>query len=373
MAKPLIKRLPAKVSYRDDILLYGSDNLYPQRVEEVVFASPITKSAIQVTADFINGMGFERNGEFMLGEYNANELLNCQSPDFALFTGVSFLLDVNMLGEIVDVCPVEFKYVRLGAPDKFGKIKTAKINVDWEEQLPANLKPKTLTYPIWINKEHAKALIENWDFASQGEFPGFLFYWTPKKNQYPLCSVDAVLDSSQTNAEIQIFELAGVQNGFLGATILKHQGKIADDQERNRLNNLVGTIQGAENANSVVVWEVPDGYDGEVLEQFPANNQDTLFENTNRTTVNRIVQTLAIPPSLLGIMPENSFFNMQEIEDSYKYFNVRTNNRRTILARIFNDLGKDFVTPVEFGGIVKQQFDGGITTPPPAPTPNENG
>lgn len=364
MAKPLIKRLPTKVSYRDDILLYGVDNLYPQRVEEVVFASPITKSAIQVTADFINGAGFSQNGDFLMGDYTVNELLNYQSPDFSLFTGVAFILDVNMLGDIVEVTPAEFKYVRLGAPDKAtNKIKTAKINIDWEEQLPKNLKPKVLTYPLWVNKEHAKAVIDSWDFETHGEFPGFMYYWTPKKNQYPLCSVDAVLDSSQTNAEIQIFELAGVQNGFLGATILKHQGKIQDDVERARLNSLVGTIQGSENANSVVVWEVPDGYDGAVLEQFPANNQDKLFENTNKTTVNRIVQALAIPPSLLGIMPENSFFSMQEIEDSYAYFNVRTNNRRTILSRIFNDIGKDFVTPTTFGEIIKQKFDMAILKP----------
>ena len=83
---------------------------------------------------------------------------------------------------------------------------------------------------------------------------------------------------------------------------------------------------------------------------------DKLFLNTNKTTVNRIVQTLAIPPSLLGIMPENSFFNMTEIEDSYKYYNVRTNNRRKQLARIFEDLGSNFVTPVVFGDIIPQSF-----------------
>jgi hypothetical protein len=356
MPAPLIKRLPTKVSYRDDILLYGPDNLYPQRVEEVVLSSPITKSAIQVTSDFLNGEGFELNGETLLGDYSANELLNRSTPDFSLYSGMALILDTNMDGEIVEVVPVDFKYVRLGAPDKNGKINTVKVSVDWEEQLPSAIRPKTLTYALWVSKDHAKAVIDSWDFESQGEFPGFVYYFTPKKNQYPLSTVDAVLDSSQTNAEIQTFELAGVQNGFLGATILKHQGKIADNGERARLEGMVSSIKGAENANSVIIWEVPDGYDGEVLEQFPANNQDRLFEETNKTTVNRIVQALAIPPSLLGIMPENSFFSMQEIEDSYRYFNVRTRNRRTVIARIFNDIGKDFVTPVQFGNVKQQQF-----------------
>lgn len=356
MGAPLIKRLPVGVSYRDDILIYGLDNLYPQRVESVILQSPITKSGIKVTADFINGSGFTLNGDFKIGDYTLNALLECSSVDFAGWDSLSLIVDVNMLGEIVELTPVEFKYVRLGAPDKNGKIKFAKVSVDWEEQIPVPLRPKMLSYVLWKGKEHAAEVINNWDFESQGEFPGFLYYKTPKKDQYPLSTVDAVLDSSQTNAEIQLFELSGVQNGFLGATILKHQGKITDNTERQRITNLVAGIRGAENANSVVVWEVPDGYDGEVLEQFPANNQDTLFDNTNKTSVNRIVQAMAIPPALLGIMPENSFFSMQEIEDSYRYFNVRTANRRKVLAACFNELAADFETPVELGEIKAQQF-----------------
>ena len=134
---------------------------------------------------------------------------------------------------------------------------------------------------------------------------------------------------------------------------------------------MVGSIRGAENANSVIVWEIPDGFDSDVLEQFPANNQDRLFENTNKSTVNRIVQALAIPPALIGIMPENSFFNMTEIDDSYKYFNVRTDNRRVKLARVFEEIGQSFVTPVVFGGIVPQSFSyiGEAAPVAPAPAP----
>ena len=353
--KPFIKRLPVSVSYRDDILLWGTDNLYPQRVEEVILASPITKSAIQVQADFINGDGFESDTQ--LGEYTANELLNLISPDFSTYTCFAAILDVNLDGEIVDIYPVDVKYVRLGTPNKKGEIKTVKVNVDWEEQLPLNLRPKMLTYILWPGKDAAKQIIEDWDFESQGEFPGFCSFITPRKNQYPLCTVDAVLDSSQSNAEIQVFELAGIQNGFQSASVLKHQGKIATEEERYRLMNLIDGVKGAENANSILLWEVPDGYEGEVLEQIPANDQDKLFEQTNKATVNRIVQALAIPPALLGIMPENSFFTMQEITDSYNYFNVRTNRKRGVLSRILNDIAKDFVTPAVLGNIKPQQFN----------------
>jgi len=352
--KPFFKRLPVSVSYRDDILLWGIDNLYPQRVEEVINSSPITKSALQVTSDFINGDGFLTDQQ--IGEYTFNELLNLSSLDYATYNAVAILLDVNLDGEIVDCHPVEMKYVRLGAPDKSLEIKTIRISVDWEEQLPIALRPKILTYPLWTGKDNAKEMIETWDVNSQGDFPGFCYLNTPKKKQYPLATVDAVLDSSQSNAEIQVFELSSIQNGFQSASVIKHQGKIADAAERMRVENLVQSVRGAENANSIIVWEVPDGFEGDVLEQIPANDQDKLFEQTNKATVNRIVQSLAIPPSLLGIMPENSFFTMQEINDSYSYFNVRTKNRRTVLGNIFQEIANDSVSPVTLGEIIPQKF-----------------
>ena len=374
--KAYVKRLPVDVSYRDDVLIYGADNLYPQRIEGVINRSPITKSALQVTADFINGFGFENSGDVQLGELNANELLAWVSSDWATYDSCAFILDIAMTGEIAEVTPVDFKYIRLGIPRKGTKeITYARVSVDWEGQTPQQLRPKVLSYPLWPGSpEAALEIINEWNYDQNGEFNGFLLYITPRTNTYPLATVDAVIDSSQTNGEIQLFELAGVQNGFLGATLLKHPGKIESNEERLRINNMVQSIRGAENANSVIVWEIPDGFDSDVLEQFPANAQDKLFESTNRATVNRIVQALAIPPSLLGIMPENSFFNMTEIDDSYTYFNVRTNNRRVKLARLFNDLGRWFVTPTTFGGIIPQTFtyEGAEVkqvTPEPTPTP----
>ena len=128
--RPLIKRLPVSVSYRDDILLYGIDNLYPQRIEEVINSSPITRSAISVTADFLNGAGFNQNGDFEFGEYTADELLNWVSIDYATYKSLALILDVAINGEIAEVSPIDFRYVRLGPPNKAGEITFAKVSID---------------------------------------------------------------------------------------------------------------------------------------------------------------------------------------------------------------------------------------------------
>ena len=59
---------------------------------------------------------------------------------------------------------------------------------------------------------------------------------------------------------------------------------------------------------------------------------------------------------------------MTEIEDSYRYYNVRTNNRRVALHEVFEELGANFVTPYTFGMIVPQTFTY-LGEPEKAPAP----
>ena len=352
--RPLVQRLPSKRSVQQGIILYGVDNLYPERVLEISLRSPITKSALEVTDEFLHGEGFTLNPEFLLGEKPVSRLLLEQTPNFTLYKTPTAIFDVNLLGEITNVAVIPFWFVRLMPPNKENKITFCKVSPDWLDQ---NVSRRAKTYPLWPgNKEEAVKVIEDWNYESAGEFPGFVSYDTPIKTTYPLAFIDSVLDSAQTNSEIQIFELAGIQNGFLSATLLKHLGKISGDEERSRITQQVQGMTGAENANSVVVWEVPEGYDGNVLEQFPANNQDRLFEATNRTSVNRIVQSMAIPPQLLGIFPDSGFFTSQEITEAYTYYNTITRRRRKVLSDWFNMVGLNFETPVQFGELKELSY-----------------
>lgn len=352
--KPLIKRLPSQKSYQQGIILYGADNLYPDRVIEVVLRAPITESALETTNTFLVGEGFSTNGDFQLEGKTMNRLLEEITPGFTLFKTPVAHLDVNLLGEIVEVTPLPFHFVRLAVPKKgTNEVRFVKVCPDWSAANKTNIK----TYPRWPgSKEEAVEMMDEWNYETYGAFPGFVAYDPPVEDSYPLAFGDSVLDSSQSNAEIQTFELASIQNGFLSATILKHLGKIQDDSERERIATQVQSMTGAENANSVLVWEVPEGFDGEVLEQFPANNQDKLFEATNKTTTNRIVQNLRVPPQLMGIFPDSGFFTTQELQEAYLYFNTQTRRRRARLVEWFNTLAANFVTPMSFDSITELSY-----------------
>jgi len=358
--EPFRKRIPTRIDLRKDITRYDVDNIYPQRVEQIQFRSPITNTAVNITADFINGEGFENNGDFIVDEtlnLSADDLLTLVSRDFSPFSGFSIHINFNGLGEITQLQFVKFKYCRFGIPNDNGTQHEIKVNINWEGDpnlLPQGVQAETFTFPIFN--------INELDILGAGA-NGQILYWTPENNIYPRASFDSVLDSAQLNGDIQAFELANMQNGFHGSSIFKWPGEFENEKERAEAKQSLQQMKGVHGGNSTMMVEMPLGTeDFNLLENLPANNNDRLFELTNRNVVERILQAFSLPGPLAGVFPPSgAIFNQNEIADAYVYYNNRVKNRRMILGRIFNKLGSMWEGGgVDFGLIKEQQF---INTP----------
>ena len=352
--KTLIKRIPVQVDYRDDISCYGIDNLYPQRVEEIAFRSPIATRCLNTLSDFLEGGGFIDNGDFVVNreEQTLNDLLREATLDDAKFAGFALHINVDEIGGVTEISRVKFKDVRYGLPNRFGRIEDVKVNVNWEEDYNKSTyhSRDIFPFPLWSKRD-------TYEIEDIEEFSGYILYWTPEKNVYPKCTFDSSLDSVQTNGEIQVFEIGSLQNSFLGTTIFKQQGEIESDEEEQILVNELAQLTGAENAGSVMVVNVPEGFDGDILEQIPANNNDRLFELTNKTSENRVVYTFAVPKAVLGIEPESGMFNVEQEETAHNSYNTRTRKRRTSIAKVFDDVLSNWHTgPMSITGIKEQPF-----------------
>lgn len=359
--KPFVKRLPIRLNFQKEITTYDVDNLYPQRVEEIMFRSPITESSIETIADFVMGDGFSENGDLVINDDGmlANDLLRQITLDVAKFRA-SFAVHINwnLLGEIVTLEHLEFKYVRYGLPDEMGKHKDVKVNLNWENApgvFPTGVKQWIWQFPLYDPTFENNGVLDE-------DFKGQVLYVLPKKDVYPRATFDSVLDSSQTDGEVQVFELGNIQNGFLSATFVKHPGEFESEDAKNDFIRDLRSMKGAGNANSMQLIEMKNMEEfPDLLEQFPANNNDKLFELTNRNVTNRIIQGMAVPRTLLSIFPDSGMFNKEDFENSYKWMNIRTKNLRRVVERIFNEKIGPFwhEGPIDFGTIIERQFDGG--------------
>lgn len=343
-------RTPPLIDDGKLILSFGSDNLYPQRIKQAGYRSPLVKSAIFLIADFLEGDGFETSKEENINDYGHtdNDLLRLVSEDFSLFEGFAILVNFDGTGEKTSYFSIPFEWVRFAKPGKDGRIKHVYVSNQWEV--------------IGANGEEAKRypLITPGEEISAMDAPeGAIMYFTGLRQQYPVSRMDAVFDSAQADAEVQTFELSNINNGFLSATIFKHFGGFKSKREREKYQENISELIGAENANSVFIIDLDEDLkDSELFEQLPANNNDTLFDSTVRNILNRILQHFNVPPSLMGVTSDGAVFTQADISKDFNYMNERTSSDRKILERIFKalEINESLIT-------VKSIDDGGESIP----------
>jgi phage portal protein BeeE len=181
-----------------------------------------------------------------------------------------------------------------------------------------------------------------------------VLYAVPRKNNYPLSSIDAIIEDCQSNHELSLFTLGNISNGFLSMSIFKYPSGGDSDIEEEELSKKLNQLKGAKNANSILVASIDEDAENtsNLVESIPANNNDSLFIQSTINVRNTIIGSFALPRSLVGHMPESSLFNSQQISDDYVYMNLRTKDTRNYIERIFNEkLG------LKVGSIVPNQFE----------------
>lgn len=332
----ITKRLQVRLDNQFDVTMYGPDNLYPQRMNELMLRSPLLKSAVGILEDFINGSGWELNGDIVLntkGE-TSTDLLNLVSEDFANYNGFALHLNFNGLGEISEIQHIPFEYCRLGQPTDEGVISDIKVSNNWEqdgEKLPrgAYLKPKE--YKLFNPLIAAEEVLNN--PAAKGQ----VLYYTKVKNKYPLTTYDAIRDTGETDAAIQLYEKNNTNKGFHGATVFKYPGEFNSDEQKNEMRTMLGEMMGPDGPG-IVLAQTDEDFSGNLMESIPSASDDALFSLTLDSILNRCLQNYNIPPALYGVAPTGGVFTQLAYQESFIVYNVLTRNKRKEVERVFNRL-----------------------------------
>lgn len=336
--KPLLKRVPTIVDRTNGIQLWDADNLYPQRAEEARDRSYTAKIATDRLAGFVVGGGFQDpllstlilNSDGMTG----NDMLDLISQDDAIYNsyGLHFNYDLNY--RISSIKVVEAKFCRFGLPDRWGKAFDIKVNNNWERDPYKNMNYgwEIFDYPIF----NPDPLVVKQQMAEYGgilNYPGQVLFFTPKPFVYPLCTFDAVFDHAQIQAELGVFDISAIQNGFTATTIFKYPGTFEDDDEKHDFEKKLREHKGPTGANSTLVIENPTGEDTKLVESLNLANVDKLHEVTNKNSSRALRVNYSMPMEILGETPESGMFNKENIQQAYEYYNTITQVRRDRISR----------------------------------------
>ena len=272
-----LDRIQTPVDYQFDIEAYGEFNLYPQKQDNLRLASPLVKTACHVLEDFINGDGWQDNGEEILngdGE-QANDILNMVAMDFSRYNGFSLWLGFDGVGAITEIKHIPFEYVRFGKPDSMGKHKDVKVSINWEQNPDvdegARIEPDS--YPLFNPLTAAEETI----VGGKGQ----VLYYTGVKDKYPLSTFDSINDTALTDSEIQAFEKNTATKGFLGTTLFKYPGQFESEEEQRDMIRKVNQLQGSDSPG-ILLAQIDEEFTGSLIETIAPNNNDALFSLTRQ-------------------------------------------------------------------------------------------
>jgi len=349
------RRILVRPNQTFGILNYDMDNAYPQRMLELVAASPTAKDCWNKRAKFIGGNGFEEKdlGKQIINNHGLTiaKLLKAVAADKALFTGFGIHVNYNANFKIASVNYIRFEDIRMGdsdCPETAGKFA---IYSDWGRKTWKNIMRNKVTFldPYDPDPETIKEQVINaggWD-----NFKGQLFYFNPEINDYPLIEADSVWEDFETEAGIKLFNNREVTTGFLPSTMLFMQSRREEadnsrpDSDEQHYYNIpsqlekdLGAFQGTKSSQKIIVIEYEDETMKPEFQPYSIQNNDKLFESTEKSVEARIIKGFSIPKELINSEKTSGLSNGSEKKQAISEFNDNTALDRIELSETFAEI-----------------------------------
>jgi len=371
----LVERLRVNVNYpADRIIPYDDDNLYPNKCKSIALRSGTTKSCISKLSEFLSGAGFEGMNQVINGDGQTGwDLLRFITDSKSLYGGYSLHFNYNLLGQITEINPVNFEFVRW-AKD----LNRHVVNPDWYRR---NRRAEEITYnqfnPTNVGEEINEA-------GGIDNYKGQLFYWIPNlADYYCVTDWDSVLDDAQFEAEAKIYALSSIQNDYSLAGIISYPKNLADADEIERIKNDIKGDKGAANAGGIrIVGAMPtENLSGswKWFTPISRNNIDGLHKNQNESAKNNIYAAFRMPPILCGVAT-SGMFNAESFNDAFDYYNSTTETERKDIERQLNNIFASSIWAEDMGeieikpkGFIKkvETVDGGTSNNTDEDTPDD--
>jgi hypothetical protein len=358
------RRILVRPNQTFGILNYDMDNAYPQRMLELVAQSPTAKDCWNKRAKFIAGNGFE---DATLGKQVINskgltlaKLLKAIATDKALFSGFGIHINYNANYKIASVNYVKFEDIRMGDTDNTETADKFAIYSDWGRKTWKNIMRSKI---IFLDKYNPNEKAIKQQVTAAGgwdKYKGQLFYFNPEVDDYPLIEADSVWEDFETEAGIKIFNNREVTTGFLPSTMLFMQSRReeADNSIDNggsintpsQLEKDLGTFQGAKSAQKIIVIEYEDESAKPEFQPYSIQNNDKLFESTERSVETRIIKGFSVPKELINAEKSSGLSNGGEKKQAIREFNDNTAPDRLELSETLAELFGHYYTNINSSG-----------------------
>lgn len=311
---------------------FGSDNLYPNLLEQAYYLSPIHNKCIDFSVNSICGGGFNL--------INKDTLSGPQRLAFETFTKINnlnmfirnlvlnyrihdyFYVEVDISEDIPKISVLDGGRVRINSNKTIATISDNWLMRRNQRQLPI--------YKHGMSNKHFVYMFQNMKIGM---------------STYPLPFYNSVMNDIENDQEISFYRLQAIKNGIFPGTVLALPYELNEDETQD-LTDMLNSKKGSKFVNSWFVMNA-EGKENlpEVTQLQIANNMDALFDGTEKSINKRIISVHNIGQSLVGESTAGQLGQNQQLLYEWSLYNTNVNGSiKGLIEQELNNLFDIIIT-----------------------------
>lgn len=318
---------------KDLIVMFGDDNLAPQRMNELFNGSQTVICAENLYENAVLG----ENDEIP-------EWLVMSVRDWFLFGGYYIMVSRDLEGNIVRIKHIPFEMCRLTAPDDSGRFNSIAV-ADWGHRMKGK-KVKGVLYPTFDVKPESA-------YGAYGHTISIYHHFSPTHNFYPTSRFAAVLQDCSSEQLLQSDRWNALVNGSAEKIVIRTEIP-QDEIAKRRLIEKV-TEWATPKGSRILLCNSQFSTDGDNLTNdfnittIPDNRNLIAGEFETRVSTN-IAKAANVPATL--IQSSTNMFSGEVIRQSQQLLIFSTMRDRAHFTKLLNKFGYDITLgppqPVNF-------------------------
>lgn len=318
-----------KMTRRDTWVKFDLDNLYPERVLEIVNSSPLQKSILESKKTYILGAGIEPTEENI---YTPNmtetwqELIEKCTNDFVYLNAFAVQVILNESGNRFSFYHQPVSQVRLGNYNERNFIEKAYLCTDWRR---AQRNRNVVEIPMFGTETPKKG-------------KAYLMYFKPEQvgeYYYAIPEYMAAANYIMADAALSQYYNNYIHNNFSANLAIRFPIEPAEEKKQELYENLVKSFGGAENAGNILCLFGEGGVVPEI----------SSIESVNADLYNSVVDIIKLAlvsanrltsPILAGIVTSSGFSSKSdEMIAAYSLYKLTViNHARQFILQGFNKM-----------------------------------
>lgn len=341
------QRIEEKDNKHHGVKDYDFDNCYPQNILDILASSGTGSSCSELYAEFIFGQGFQ-DQIFYRAKINdqgltVDELFKKVCNKYSRLNGYALHINYNALLQVSEVSFIPFEYCRLGINENKGKVA---VYDDWGCKYRNKIEKEKITYidlfdptPEVITRQIGEDITT---------YKGQVFWKSANGMDYPLAPCDSVLEDVVSDSSIKRFRLRNIRKGFNASTVVEYGYAFESEEERTLEVDNWGKFVGPDSADIIVLENANGNSDSASIKisKLDTTDNDKMYQITNQTVKDSIVQVYRQPKRLLAMSEDNNGFNSVNVQDDFRFYNSITQKERIMIECDFEKVFRNFATQI---------------------------